>query len=301
MGNKERDLLKEAIADAKAIKETALANAKAALEEAFQPKLQSMLSAKIQREMEEEDEDLVDVEEPVEEQDDEENDDLDLESIIHELEDELEDEEEDEELEEPVEEQDDEELDIEIEDDEEEPVEEQDDEELDIEIEDDEEEPVEEQEEDDEVDLSDILEPVEEEDDEEEDVDQLKNDLGEAYKTIKIMRKKINEVNLLNAKLLFANKLFKNFELNEQRKVKVIETLDRAKSVREVKLVYATLAESYKAGLMKKKSPSQSVKSLTESLASKVVAGTKPKKQILTENDDIVDRFKKLAGIKPKK
>ena len=50
------DLLKEAIADAKAVKETALANAKMALEEAFTPKLQSMLSHKIAEELEEEDE-----------------------------------------------------------------------------------------------------------------------------------------------------------------------------------------------------------------------------------------------------
>ena len=49
------DLLKEAIADAKAVRETAIANAKLALEEAFTPKLQSMLSNKIQ---EEEDEDV---------------------------------------------------------------------------------------------------------------------------------------------------------------------------------------------------------------------------------------------------
>ncbi len=45
-------LLKEAIADAKAVRETALANAKIALEEAFAPKLQSMLSKKLQEELE---------------------------------------------------------------------------------------------------------------------------------------------------------------------------------------------------------------------------------------------------------
>ena len=50
------DLLKEAIADAKAVRETALENAKMALEEAFTPKLQNMLSKKIQMEMEDEDE-----------------------------------------------------------------------------------------------------------------------------------------------------------------------------------------------------------------------------------------------------
>ena len=58
-------LLKEAIADAKAVRETAIANAKIALEEAFTPKLQSILSKKLQSEMEDEDEDKEDVEEEV--------------------------------------------------------------------------------------------------------------------------------------------------------------------------------------------------------------------------------------------
>ena len=60
------DLLKEAIADAKAVRETALENAKIALEEAFTPRLQSMLSKKIQSEIEVEEgehEDDEDVEE----------------------------------------------------------------------------------------------------------------------------------------------------------------------------------------------------------------------------------------------
>ena len=56
------DLLKEAIADAKAVRDTALENAKMALEEAFTPKLQSMLSKKIQMEMEDEDEKMDEIE-----------------------------------------------------------------------------------------------------------------------------------------------------------------------------------------------------------------------------------------------
>ena len=55
-----KDLLKEAIADAKAVRETALANAKLALEEAFTPRLQSMLSARL---AEEADEDTMEEEE----------------------------------------------------------------------------------------------------------------------------------------------------------------------------------------------------------------------------------------------
>ena len=57
-----RDLLKEAIADAKAVKETAIANAKAALEEAFTPQIKSMLSQRLS-EMEEEDENMNEMDE----------------------------------------------------------------------------------------------------------------------------------------------------------------------------------------------------------------------------------------------
>ena len=49
-------LFQEAIADAKAVRATALANAKAALEEAFTPKLQSMLGARLKEELEADDE-----------------------------------------------------------------------------------------------------------------------------------------------------------------------------------------------------------------------------------------------------
>ena len=60
------------------------------------------------------------------------------------------------------------------------------------------------------------------------------------------MRGKLNEVNLLNAKLLYTNKLFKKFELSEDQKLKVVESFDLTKNVREAKLVYATLGESFR-------------------------------------------------------
>ena len=66
------DLLKDAIADAKAVRETALANAKIALEEAFTPRLKSMLSDKIQSELEGDEEEVVGVEEDDMEGDEEE-------------------------------------------------------------------------------------------------------------------------------------------------------------------------------------------------------------------------------------
>ena len=68
------DLLKEAIADAKAVRETALAQAKIALEEAFTPRIQSMLSKQIQSEMEGDEEEAPEkeVDVAVEDEDDDE-------------------------------------------------------------------------------------------------------------------------------------------------------------------------------------------------------------------------------------
>ena len=129
---------------------------------------------------------------------------------------------------------------------------------------------------------------------EEEDKEEMKKDLQEAYKTIKSLQNTINEVNLLNAKLLFANKLFRAHNMTNEQKVKVIETLDRTKSVREVKLVYSTLAENFKYSSNK-----VAKKSITEGIASKVTKSTKPAaaKQVIAESVDFSNRFKKLAGI----
>jgi hypothetical protein len=150
------------------------------------------------------------------------------------------------------------------------------------------------------IDLEEILremeddlkgEPVEEG----EDAEELKADLNEAYKTIKSLQSTINEVNLLNAKLLFANKLFRAHNMTNEQKVKVIETLDRTKSVREVKLVYSTLAENFKYT----SSNRIAKKSIAEGIASKVVKSTKPsvQKQVISESVAVANRFKKLAGI----
>ena len=104
------------------------------------------------------------------------------------------------------------------------------------------------------------------------------------------IKDKINEVNLLNAKLLYSNKLFKSHNLNENQKMKVIENFDRAVSLREVKLVYSTLAESFKQPVAKKV--------VKESFASRPVASTKPSsKTVLTEGTELANRFKKLAGL----
>jgi hypothetical protein len=161
----------------------------------------------------------------------------------------------------------------------------------------------EEEKEDGELDLDEILREMEadmkddkEKVDEEEDKEELKADLNEAYKTIKSLQRTINEVNLLNAKLLFANKLFRAHNMTNEQKVKVIETLDRTKSVREVKLVFSTLAENFKYTSTTQKSTK---KSISEGIASKTVKSTEPAqaKAVIAESTNFSDRFKKLAGI----
>jgi len=125
--------------------------------------------------------------------------------------------------------------------------------------------------------------------------EELKETLGEAYDTVSHLKSVINEVNLLNAKLLYTNKLFRNFDLNEGQKMKVIENFDRAGNTREAKLVFATLAESFHKPTAGKRIVKES-----RSMASKPVASTAPSKettQVLTEGFEQANRWKKLAGL----
>jgi len=368
------DLLKEAIADAKAVRETALENAKIALEEAFTPRLQSMLSKKIQSEIEVEEGEHEDDEDVDERMHDEEEDDMDEKMRLkaddedptddasegaHEDEDDdveerMHGEEEDDEVEERMhdEDEDDEKKDEGMHDEDED---DDMDEELDLEAvlkeleteamhdeeEDDVEEGMHDEDEDDEkmdendvssgigagdnkveksagdstdigkadsakfkegveseeLDLDEVLKALTEDDEEvvesKDEVSQLQSELQEHRDVVKYLRGKLNEVNLLNAKLLFTNKLFRAYGLSNDQKMKVVETFDRATNLREVKLVYSTLAESF--GVKTKKEITESKGS-----ASKAVASTKSEKQeeILTEGAELRNRFKKLAGIK---
>jgi hypothetical protein len=122
----------------------------------------------------------------------------------------------------------------------------------------------------------------------------LKAELAEAISVIKSLKSTINEVNLLNAKLLFSNKLFRSYNLTNEQKSKVIDSLDRTTNVREVKLVYSTLAESMK---FSNASTKKAVKQIAEG-ASRVQKSTKPTAQsVISEGTSYANRFKELAGI----
>jgi hypothetical protein len=144
------------------------------------------------------------------------------------------------------------------------------------------------------LDLDEVLKALSEEEDAEDEadkVDELKKEIKETRDVVKFMRAKLNEVNLLNAKLLFSNKLFRAFGLNNDQKLKVVENFDRTTNLREVKLVYATLAESFKK-------PSRISESVVKGSSSKPVASTKPaNEEVLSEGAELKARFKKLANI----
>ena len=402
-----RDLLKEAIADAKALKETAIANAKVALEEAFEPRLKSMLSAKLE-EMEKEDLEESDVEmneakEELDEKSDrkdggesketkrtekmkygkdlaeaEVDEEMDLDEILAELEgdlsedartdaeeegykDGMEDEKED------MEDKDeDEEIDLddlseddlksfiedviadmvtagELEAGDEFEVEDEED----IEVEDDTE-----------VDVE-VNEAKEDIDEAKEDIDEAKDDMDEGYgkddmdegimdklkkayndkellskivtvdgekvsmkdllglagagatggmaksgagktsslgetedmmEEVNALRAELHEVNLLNAKLLYSNKIFRANSLKEAQKVKVLEAFDKAETVSEVKLVFETLSESVTA---KKEVVKENLGS-----ASRAAGVAQTVKAPIVDVDPQVARWQKLAGIK---
>ena len=154
-----------------------------------------------------------------------------------------------------------------------------------------------------------VNEEKEEDDEKEEKVDEkiedekvdesLQAELNEAMSTVQYLRDQLNEVNLLNAKLLYTNKLFNQFNLDQKQKLKVVETFDLAKSIREVKLSYTILSESYSLGGSVVKKTNTTVKTITEGLASKPVASTAPAKELIVENSNVMaSRFQKLAGIK---
>ena len=120
----------------------------------------------------------------------------------------------------------------------------------------------------------------------------MEEDLNEALKTVKTLRNQLQEVNLLNAKLLYVNKVFKSNNLTEGQKVNVIAAFDKAETVREVKLVFETVSKNVVT-----KRPT-TIKEHT-SFASKATGTTKTvaPKEIIAEVSEQVKRMQKLAGI----
>jgi hypothetical protein len=361
-----KDLFKEAIADAKQVREAALVNAKAALEEALGPKLQSMISAKLQEmDLDEEEIDEVDFMKPSDTSDEEQEsgygnveqgvtgkgdvneedleEDFDLSAILAELdeEDSLKEAKEKDEEKEKMDEAEEEEA---GEEEEEMPAEETEAEDkitdltvdqlkdiikdiISSELEAEEEEtPADEEAEkngkemgmemgpehhdEEEINLEELLAELDALDEEKEEEDEAmyeakkkavkkekeekdeKDEMKEAIDTINALRNELNETNLLNAKLLYVNKIFKAKNLTESQKLKVIASFDKATTPKQAKELFESI-QSSDFGASKKSQIKESL-----GFASKA-AGVAPKNSANTivESNDVIARMQKLANI----
>jgi len=126
----------------------------------------------------------------------------------------------------------------------------------------------------------------------------LESELEETKAALDTVRTELNEVNLLNSKLLYVNRIFKANTLDEAQKLRVVETLDNASNVKEAKLIYETIKDTFTVAKEKKITPKKSIRE-NFGMASKAAGtSTAPKKPILNESNDMVSRMQKLANIK---
>jgi hypothetical protein len=138
----------------------------------------------------------------------------------------------------------------------------------------------------------------EEEEGEKKDMKQMQNELKEAYEVVNQLKGMLQEVNLLNSKLLYTSKLFRNYALSENQKKDILENFERVVTIREAKLLYSTYAKVHEGVDTNKGKKS---KSLTESFASKPTNSTAPsaatKSNIVNESNNLRARLQELAGI----
>ena len=134
-----------------------------------------------------------------------------------------------------------------------------------------------------------ITEKKEEDKDKKKMEESTSEDVSKALEEIEVLKTELNEVNLLNAKLLYTNKIFRDKNLTEDKKVKVLKAFDKASSVKEAKVIYETLND----GLINKSTDIKSIKGS----ASKATGTAPVAKKPIVESDVMVERFKKLAGI----
>ena len=138
-------------------------------------------------------------------------------------------------------------------------------------------------------------EQVEEAKDEDSDKKKMEEELAQALATIEELRSTLQETNLLNAKLLYMNKTFKNHNLTESQKVQIVKAFDKAETAKEAKLVYESLGTT----LVKKEVEKNPIKESLgfASKASGIIAGPNAGNKVI-DSDAQVDRWAKLAGLK---
>lgn len=129
----------------------------------------------------------------------------------------------------------------------------------------------------------------------------LRKENRDAYRAVTKLKEAINEVSLLNSKLQFSSKIIRNFDLSEAQQIKVLETFDRATSIREVKLIYSTIRENYQPKSPKSKStlrkrPRNITESMPRTVRSVKRQPTNGNRSRMMEG---ADRWQVIAGLKP--
>ena len=123
-------------------------------------------------------------------------------------------------------------------------------------------------------------------------------ELKETKAALEAVKSELNEVNLLNSKLLYVNRIFKSNNLSEAQKLRVVETLDNATNIKEAKLIYETIKDTFVISKGKKTTPKKSIREGLGMASKAAGTSTAPKKPVLNESNDMVTRMQKLANIK---
>ena len=120
----------------------------------------------------------------------------------------------------------------------------------------------------------------------------MRSKLDEYRSAVGSLREQLTEMNLFNAKLLYVNKMLQNRDVSSAQRRSVIEALDSARSLREVKLLYKSLTESI--------GNRKSGRTLTESAVRRNLgSASRTTTQSSSTNSQVaeVGRWAKLAGI----
>jgi tRNA nucleotidyltransferase (CCA-adding enzyme) len=119
----------------------------------------------------------------------------------------------------------------------------------------------------------------------------MEEELAQALATIDELRSSIQEVNLLNAKLLYMNKVFKGTNLTESQKIDVVKTFDKAETAKEAKLVYESMITTFTKKAEVKSNIKESVGFASKAVG--MISGNSNAKVI--ETDAQYSRWEKLA------
>jgi len=108
------------------------------------------------------------------------------------------------------------------------------------------------------------------------------------------LKVRLEEVNLVNAKLLYTNRALNSDSLNERQKNNVVEAISKVQSVEEAKIVYETLQST--VGARKRKRAPQSLSEAVQRSSTILPR----RNNVVKPSDPISDRWKVLAGINNK-